>query len=242
MVYYRRHLFEPPRKSGQTGISYMMASSNGNISASPALCKGNPPLTAGILSQRPVMQSFDVFFVFWAWTVSWSNNRGETPSHPLWRHCNVVNVLKCTMWMDFFLHMAYPISSKNRLLGPFWSLFEQYRYHGWPSTQPGTCTQPCPIVDTVLCEILLLSIKYNKRACRLFGAKPPLELMLTHCHWNPWTNLNEIWYKTSIWRKCIHRLLSVKRRTSLNGRPEYVDWTNNMTLLDQQVLLLPITL
>ena len=22
--------------------------------------------------------------------------------------------------------------------------------HGWPSTQPGTCTQPCPIVDTAV--------------------------------------------------------------------------------------------
>ena len=24
------------------------------------------------------------------------------------------------------------------------------RCHGWPSTQPGTCTQPCPIVDTAV--------------------------------------------------------------------------------------------
>ena len=23
-------------------------------------------------------------------------------------------------------------------------------YHGWPSTQPGTCTQPCPIVHTAV--------------------------------------------------------------------------------------------
>ena len=24
------------------------------------------------------------------------------------------------------------------------------KYHGWPSTQPGTCTQPCPIVHTAV--------------------------------------------------------------------------------------------
>ena len=27
-----------------------------------ALCEGNPPLTGGLPSQRPVTQSFDVFF------------------------------------------------------------------------------------------------------------------------------------------------------------------------------------
>ena len=26
--------------------------------------------------------------------------------------------------------------------------------HGWPSTQPGTCTQPCPIVDTAVPPLL----------------------------------------------------------------------------------------
>ena len=61
------------------------------FSASLALCAGNSPVTGEIPTQRPVAQSFDVFFYLrlnkrlskqsWGW---WF----ETPSHPLWRHCN----------------------------------------------------------------------------------------------------------------------------------------------------------
>ena len=40
----------------------MMMSSNGNIFHVTDLCDGNPPVTGGFPSQRPVMQSFDVFF------------------------------------------------------------------------------------------------------------------------------------------------------------------------------------
>ena len=57
-----------------------------------ALCAGNSPVTDEFPSQRPVTQSFDVFFDLrlnkrlskqsFGWWV-------ETPSHPLWRHCNV---------------------------------------------------------------------------------------------------------------------------------------------------------
>ena len=56
-----------------------------------ALCVGNSPVTGAFPTQRPVMRSFDVFFDLrlnkrlskhsWGW---WS----ETPSRPLWRHCN----------------------------------------------------------------------------------------------------------------------------------------------------------
>ena len=40
----------------------MMTSSNGNISALLALCEGNPPVTGGFPSQRPVTRSLDVFY------------------------------------------------------------------------------------------------------------------------------------------------------------------------------------
>ena len=40
----------------------MMTSSNGNIFALLALCEGNPPVTGGFPSQRPVTRSFGVFF------------------------------------------------------------------------------------------------------------------------------------------------------------------------------------
>ena len=56
-----------------------------------AICAGNSPVTVEFPAQKPVTRSFDVFFdlrlnkrlskQWWGW---WF----ETPSHPLWRHCN----------------------------------------------------------------------------------------------------------------------------------------------------------
>ena len=56
-----------------------------------ALCTGNSLVTSEFPAQRPVTRSFDVFFDLrlnkrlnkhsWGW---WF----ETPSRPLWRHCN----------------------------------------------------------------------------------------------------------------------------------------------------------
>ena len=61
------------------------------ISALLAICAGNSPVTGEFPTQRPVTQSFDVFFYMclkkrlskqsWGW---WF----KTPSHPLWRQCN----------------------------------------------------------------------------------------------------------------------------------------------------------
>ena len=58
-----------------------------------AICAGNPPATGEFPAQRPVTQSFDVFFDLrlnkrlskqsWGW---WF----ETPSLSLWRHCNAL--------------------------------------------------------------------------------------------------------------------------------------------------------
>ena len=62
------------------------------FSALLALCARNSPVTGEFHAQRPVTRRFDVFFDpqqnerlskhLWGW---WF----ETPSHPLWRHCNV---------------------------------------------------------------------------------------------------------------------------------------------------------
>ena len=73
-------------------VSAMMTSSNGKkITALLPLCEGNPPVNGAFPSQRPVTRRFDVFFDLrlnkrlskqsWGW---WF----ETPSYPLWRHCN----------------------------------------------------------------------------------------------------------------------------------------------------------
>ena len=61
------------------------------FSALLALCAGNSPVPGEFPAQRPVTRSFDIFFELrlnkrlskqsWGW---WS----ETPSRPIWRHCN----------------------------------------------------------------------------------------------------------------------------------------------------------
>ena len=62
------------------------------FSALLAICAGNSPVTGEFPAQRPVTRGLDVFFdrclnkrlskQCWGW---WF----ETPSNPLWRHCNV---------------------------------------------------------------------------------------------------------------------------------------------------------
>ena len=62
------------------------------FSALLAICAGNSPVTGEFPAQRPVTRSFGVFFDLrlnkrlrkqsWFW-------RFETPSRPLWHHCNV---------------------------------------------------------------------------------------------------------------------------------------------------------
>ena len=64
------------------------------ISALLAICAGNSPVTGEFPAQRPVTQSFDVFFDLrqnkrlskqsWGW---WF----ETLSRPFWRHRNVMD-------------------------------------------------------------------------------------------------------------------------------------------------------
>ena len=65
------------------------------FSALLAICTENSPVNGEFPAQWPVTQSFDVFFYLrlnkrlskqlWGW---WS----ETPSRPLWRHCNVWHI------------------------------------------------------------------------------------------------------------------------------------------------------
>ena len=61
------------------------------FSALPAFCAGNSPATDEFPSQRPVTQSFGVFFdLCLNKQLSKQSRRWwfETPSCPLWRHCN----------------------------------------------------------------------------------------------------------------------------------------------------------
>ena len=65
------------------------------FSALLAICAGNSPVPGEVPTQRQVTRTFDVYFDLrpnkrlskqsWGW---WF----ETPSHPLWRHCNVLSL------------------------------------------------------------------------------------------------------------------------------------------------------
>ena len=62
------------------------------FSALLVICAGNSPVPGEFHEQKPVTQSFDVFFDLHLNT--WSNKQSwgwwfETLSHPLWRHCHV---------------------------------------------------------------------------------------------------------------------------------------------------------
>ena len=77
--------------SGQTSNGWGTSHQTETFSALLALCAGNSPVTDEFPAWRPVTRSFGVFFDLclnkrlskqsWGW---WF----ETPSHPLWRHCN----------------------------------------------------------------------------------------------------------------------------------------------------------
>ena len=72
---------------------FMMTSSNGNISMLLALCAGNSQVPIEFPSQRPVTESFDVFFdLHLNKRLSKQSRRRwfEMPLHSLWCHCNVL--------------------------------------------------------------------------------------------------------------------------------------------------------
>ena len=85
----------PKRVSSKTKQCFsdfcMMTSSNETFSALLALCEGNPPVTGGFPSPRPVTRSFDVFFdLRLNKQLSKQSSRWwfETQSRPLWCHSN----------------------------------------------------------------------------------------------------------------------------------------------------------
>ena len=53
-----------------------------------------------------------------------------------WLHPCLVHVVPCSTVPT--VHVCTPPTKSLRAPAP----------NGWPSTQPGSCTQPCPIVDT----------------------------------------------------------------------------------------------
>ena len=93
------------------------------FSALLAICAGNSPVPGEFPAQRPVTQSFDVFFdlrpnkllskQWWGW---WF----ETTSSPLWRHCNDLFVAHSTLMANRQTHQmickAHHKINSNELL------------------------------------------------------------------------------------------------------------------------------
>ena len=77
-------------------------------SALLAICAGNTPVPGEFPAQRPVTRSFDVFFDLRLNKRLRRQSRGwwfETPSRPLWRHCNDGLVL---VWTEVILTASLP--------------------------------------------------------------------------------------------------------------------------------------
>ena len=69
---------------------------NENISALVAICEGNPTVTGGFPSQRPVMRSFDIFFYLRLNKLLGKQSRRRwfhTLLPSLWRQWNVVRII-----------------------------------------------------------------------------------------------------------------------------------------------------
>ena len=79
--------------------------------------------------------------------ISWNNNCNTNK-------CKVHLYQPCQSWILVSIYLTILANaavnhvSEASLMG---QVIKSSRvYHGWPSTQPGTCTQPCPIVHTAV--------------------------------------------------------------------------------------------
>ena len=112
------------------------------FSALLVLCEGKPPVTGGFPSQRPVTQSFDVFFdqrPNKRPSKQSRRRRIETPSRSLWRHFNVcvgcvgvgVEVGGHHIWDALYQKRLGPFSNeRKRCITYIWQMF-----FGWGRSQ-----------------------------------------------------------------------------------------------------------
>ena len=86
------------------------------FSALLALCEGNPQVTGGFPSQKPLTQSIDNFFDLRLNKQFSKQSRCwwfETPSHPLWCHCNACNMLSV---LFIIIHATFSHSPVNMVV------------------------------------------------------------------------------------------------------------------------------
>ena len=117
-IYTEMTLVLSPRKTRTQNI---MTSSNENIFRVTGHLCGEFTGPGEFPAQRPVTRNFDVFFdlrpntrlskQWWGW---WF----ETPSSPLWRHCNDGKVARVTVLVNgsWSLHSTAPVTTKAVVL------------------------------------------------------------------------------------------------------------------------------
>ena len=144
----------------------VMTSSNGNIFRVTGPLCGNSPVTGEFPSQKPVTRSFDVFFDLCLnkrlSKHSW-HRRFETPSRPLWSHCNVLMytpvddtndharlrpgtcqrliITQGVLQYRMFETLLTPKSLKSRLRIAYHSMVKSF----WNFAQSKTVILPCSV-------------------------------------------------------------------------------------------------
>ena len=99
-----------------SSVTFMMTPSNGNIFRVTGPLGGEPPVTGGFPSQRPVTRSFGVFFFICAWTKYWANNRDAGDLIRYGDDYDVTVMLYnvwigprrlCCVWIDNFVYLIW---------------------------------------------------------------------------------------------------------------------------------------
>ena len=118
------------------------------FSALLAICVGNSPVTGEFPAQRPVTRSYDVSFDLWLDKRLSKQSWGwwiETPSHPLWWHCN-----------------AQQRSANTKRLCDYWELVNCGRYCKWLSTRLRYLPSALAMEIPVLCQVRILCHHVNR--------------------------------------------------------------------------------
>ena len=101
------------------------------FSALLALCAGNSPVTGEFPSQRPVTRGLGVFFDMRLNKRLSKQSWGlwfETPSRPLWRHCNDAGNHSCQVEASWERHMKVPRHLTEIILAKYTSTHDVKQY------------------------------------------------------------------------------------------------------------------
>ena len=166
----------------------------GTFSALLALCAGNSPVTGEFPSQRPVPRGFVVLFDLRLnkWLIKQSIRRYfETPSRPLWRHCNVQ-----ASWNFYYKH--FEEQQKRYYESALW--FDSRFY--WQINPLGPVRCGCKFESVIfkhISRIAMLSTSFDHH------------VMISQ-HWFSWTDVDQGIYGHNgvVWRHyatmCLYRL------------------------------------